>query len=172
MIRYGIDYYEGLLRIQSKTAEDIAKVRWEWIAHLRPKYVLDYGSGAGFFRAYRPEGVDVDSYDIAPQVPQTGITRDCYDVICFFDVLEHVADWADLDHVLKKTKYLAGTVPILQNGKDLFAWKHYKPGEHFHYWNEDGFEKEMNKIGFEKMAHGWPECPPRVDILSFQYRRD
>jgi len=170
MIKYGIDYYEGLLRIQSKTAQDIAEIRWGWIEHLRPKYVLDYGSGVGFFRAFRPPGIEVDTYDVGP-VAQTGITRDCYDVICFFDVLEHIADWATILPVMHKAKYIAGTVPILNDGKDLFKWKHYKPGEHFHYWHERGFEVEMNRIGFEKMAHGWPECPPRVDILSFQYRR-
>ena len=170
MIHYDITYYDNLLRAYSATARQISDIRWEFISSLRPKTVLDYGCGVGWFRAFKPDGVEVDTFDIGP-FTQTGIRREAYDVVCFYDVLEHIPDWDTIRPVIEKATYVAGTVPILVNGQVLSSWKHYKPGEHFYYWSEEGFEEAMNEVGLEKIEHGWPECPPRKDILSFKYRR-
>lgn len=170
MIHYDVEYYDNLLRQYSSTAREIAIIRHEFIRSLRPKWILDYGSGVGWFRAFRPDGVEVDTFDIGP-FTQTGISRDSYDIVCFHDVLEHIPDWGTIAPIISKAKYVAGTVPILVNGQVLSTWKHYKPGEHFYYWSEKGFESAMNEVGLERIEHGWPECPPRTDILSFKYRR-
>jgi hypothetical protein len=77
---YNLDYYEEMLRRNSKTAEKITKIRWQFISRISPKLVLDYGSGCGWFRAYRPTEVTVDTYDIG-KYPQTGIKHDFYSSI-------------------------------------------------------------------------------------------
>jgi len=169
-MEYNLEYLENLIRLQSKTAQDIAERRWAWISDLDPKTVLDYGCGAGWFRAFRTNGAWVDSYDIGPYA-QTGIRRKNYDVVCFFDVLEHMKTLEEVSGVVVMAKYVAGTVPIIQDCRPLQTWKHYKPGEHFQYWSEAGFEAAMEAIGLVKIAHGWVECPPREDIMSFKYRR-
>lgn len=174
---YNIDYYENLLRRYSKTAFTINTQRWVWILnHCSPRTVLDYGSGVGWFRAYRPESVLVDSYDIAP-VTQTGITQDYYDLICFWDVLEHMEITSHkLEKLLTITDAVAGTIPIaenfLQKGNKLEDWKHYKPGEHVHYFCCSSLDAYFENKGFVLINRTmtW-ECPPREDILTFFYRR-
>ena len=81
-MKYDLEYYELTLRLNSATAEQICKVRWDWIEECNPSVVLDYGSGVGWFRAWRPSGIEVYSYDIA-DCPQTGIKLALYDVVCF-----------------------------------------------------------------------------------------
>jgi len=165
---YDIDYYENLLRIYSKTAEDICRIRWEWLASVNPKTVLDYGSGVGWFRAYRPPGVSVHSYDLGPY-PQTGVELQIYDIVCFWDVLEHIPDFSIIEPILRLANYVAVTVPI-RNG-DLTGWKHFKPGEHLHYFTEETLCALFSMYGFELVKKGFPECPPRKDIGSFLFTR-
>lgn len=169
-MKYDINYYENMLLTYAGTAEQISRIRWDWISEVNPKTVLDYGSGVGWFRALRPKGILVDSFDVA-YYPQTGISQTKYDVICFFDVLEHMRTFDEIQKILAKATYIAGTVPILRNGQKVKEWKHYKPGEHVRYWSESSFEACLLNEGFQKISHGWPECPPRTDILSFLYKK-
>ena len=166
---YNLEYYEKMLREYSKTAEYICQLRWRLILELDDvSTVLDYGSGVGWFRAFRPSGICVDSYDIA-NYPQTGILRDWYDVICLWDVLEHVGNAAHLNGLLKRCKYIALTVPIKPKNVKLSDWKHYKPGEHLHYFTPELLDLFFNK--FRRIKSGYFECPPREDILTAIYER-
>lgn len=166
---YGIDYYEAMLRAYSESAPDISRRRWEWLAELKPRRVLDYGSGVGWFRAFRPPGVEVDSFDVGP-APQTGIKTVVYDVVCFWDVLEHVPDFSELDPILRLARAVAGTVPVYNEGRDLVGWKHFKPGEHLHYFTEKTLQALLRKYGFRllRISREW-ECPPREDIVNFLF---
>jgi len=166
-MKYDIEYYENLLRIQSNTAEKINKIRWNFILEvLSPNNILDYGSGCGFFRAYRPSGIEVDSYDIGPY-PQTGIRIKLYDVVCFWDVFEHINDFKVIEPILALSSAVALSIPIKPDNKHFADWKHFKIGEHLHFWNEDTLQAFFLKYGFNKVKNsGYPECPPREDILS------
>ena len=164
---YDIEYYENMLRMYSQSAEQICKIRWDFVDCITPWHVLDYGSGVGWFRAYRPEGVEVDTFDVGPY-PQTGITRDSYDLITLWDVIEHLPTW---NPQWEKTQYVALTVPILPEGQNIVEWKHWKPSEHLKIFTEDILDALFEKYGFEKVKSGYPECPPRVDIGSFLYRK-
>lgn len=167
-MNYDIDYYENLLRRYSRTAEEICRIRWDWIAELNPKSVLDYGSGVGWFRAYRPKGVVCHSYDIGPY-PQTGMKAQVYDVVCFFDVLEHIPDFGIIEPVMRLANNVATSLPI-RNG-DLAGWMHFKPGEHLHYFTEEMLSAFMAEYGFVMAKKGAPECPPRKDIKSYIFKR-
>lgn len=165
-MRYDLEYYENLLRRYSKTAEQICQIRWDWISEFDTNTVLDYGSGVGWFRAYRPKNVIVHTYDIGP-FAQTGILRDEYDMVVFWDVLEHLSNIFDIVHILSKAKYIAGTVPVIQPGQEAVAWKHWKPGEHLVTWKETDWRATLWHLGWKVIKHGAPECPPREDIWSF-----
>jgi hypothetical protein len=173
-IEYDINYYEGLLKLQAKTGEDIARRRWNFLGGINFGTVLDFGSGAGFFRIHRPEGLHVDSFDIMP-VPQTGIQSRTYDLICFWDVLEHLPSFEPVKQMLdmKKVKFVAATVPIVPDKEGFFLkdWKHYKPGEHLHYFTKETFELLFDSFGFRLIKHGTPECPPRQDAETFLFER-
>jgi hypothetical protein len=169
---YDIEYYEHMLREYSVTAEKICKIRWDWIADVKPRYVLDYGSGVGWFRAFRPEDVEVDSYDIAVY-PQTGLVATCdYDAVCFWDVLEHIPNFNSLANILKTTKYVALTLPLIDGVSDVATWKHFKPNEHLHFFTQDILVAMFNHYGFSLLKHGKPECPPREDVYSFLFKKE
>jgi hypothetical protein len=123
--------------------------------------------------------VVVDSYDIGKigdaDYPQTGIRHDHYDLICLWDVLEHV-DWAnapdaDILEWMGKADNIAITVPVLPLGKMLDGWKHYKPGEHLTYFSIESLTQFIEQQGFTLTKKGTPECPPRADIYSFLFAR-
>ena len=168
LLKYDLDYYENMLREYSKTAEEISSVRWDWIKETNPKVVLDYGSGVSWFRAWRPKGVEVYSYDIA-KYPQTGIKLITYDVICFWDVLEHIRDFDEIEPVLRLSRNVALSLPLVKE-ENLAAWKHFKPGEHLHYFTEKTLNALFEKYGFMQVRIGQPECPPRKDITSVLYK--
>jgi len=166
---YDLNYYENLLRIHSATAESICKRRWLFLSeHIQDlKKVLDYGSGVGWFRAWAPPGIAVWSYDIG-LYPQTGIDLIGYDVTCFWDVLEHIRDFQDIEPILMLSKKVACTVPIIPE-EGLSEWKHFKPGEHLHYFTKDSLVALFDKFGFSPMVENDCECPPRKDVTTFLF---
>ena len=167
---YNINYYENMLREYSKSAEKISKIRWDFISEINPNKVLDFGSGVGWFRAWRPKDVEVYSYDIG-KFAQTGIPTGDFDIICMWDVLEHFENLNEVRYLLDRTKYIALTVPLLPKNQDLKAWKHYKPGEHYHHFSKETLDCFMSGYGFEHIRSGYFECPPRQDILSALYKK-
>ena len=168
---YDIEYYENMLRNYSANAEKISKIRWEFLKELKPKTVLDYGAGVGWFRAWRPSGVKVDSYDIGCY-PSTGILQESYDVVCFFDVLEHFVILTELLPIFNKARFIVGTIPILPIDKPLKVWKHFKPGEHTHHRPKEDWVATFKYLGWRVQKEGSPECPPRSDIWSFILERN
>jgi len=174
-ISYDCNYYYNLLRIQSSTAKLIADIRWDFIKEIEPKTVLDFGSGCGFFKAFAPPNVQVDTYDIMP-IPTTGITRKEYDLVCLFDCIEHVK-WdtnpdKKMNKVIQMGKHIFVTVPILPFEKKFSSWKHNKPGEHL--WRFKTYDSVIHffwERGFFLLKAGLPECPPREDITSFLFKK-
>jgi hypothetical protein len=169
-VKYDIEYFETMLRINSPTAKEINAIRWDWIKDVHAKTILDFGSGIGFFRAFRNNGAVVDTYDVGPYC-QTGIRREHYDLVTMWDVLEHLETMDDARRILNKTDHFACTVPVLPLGKALTSWKHYKPGEHLRFFLNGNIERFMEEEGFRLLKKGRPEVPPREDIESFLFRR-
>jgi hypothetical protein len=177
---YNLDYFELMLRQNAGTAELINKIRWKFILDYILKddafesdgfiRVLDYGSGIGFFRDWRPEGVEVDTFDIA-DYPQTGKWHEKYDIVCFFDVLEHLPNFSVVFDYLQTAKYVVLSIPILPEGVELTTWKHYKPGEHLHYFSEETLKTFLKTYDFQLVKKGQPECPPRQDVWDFLFKK-
>jgi len=169
---YDLNYYEKMLRLYSGTAEEINKRRWHFLkSHIqRLNTVLDYGCGVGWFRAWRPPGVKVFSFDIA-MYPQTGVEIQIYDCTCFWDVLEHIPDFAAIEPILALSRFVAVSIPIPNDETGLNGWKHFKPGEHLHYFTRASLNALFNKYGFDLLLEDDFECPPRLDVSSFIYRR-
>lgn len=167
---YNHDYYDLVLRQNSSTAECICGIRWEFVSSVNPRTVLDYGAGVGWFRAFAPKWTKVDTYDIGPFV-QTGIQHERYDLVTMWDVIEHIPDLDVLKDIFAKTSYVAMAVPILPEGKSLKEWKHYKPGEHLHYFTVRLLDEIMACYGFNKIKEGSPEGVLREDIVSVLYAK-
>lgn len=183
MIKYDLDYYYNLLRIHAGTAEKICKIRWEFLLNNlsfkdfddESLIVLDYGCGPGFMKAFAPDNVLVDTFDILP-VPQTGIRSDEYDIVMLYDVLEHI-DWKNnpdysIENILKKTKYVVVSVPILPDEKSFDTWKHNKPGEHLtRFRGSEHVLNFFNDRNLKCVELSDVECPPREDIVSFLFKK-
>jgi len=169
-MKYDIDYFERTLRLNSSTAEKISAIRWNFVNLCDAKHVLDFGAGIPWFRVFRPAGVEVDTYDIGV-APQTGITRERYDLITFWDVLEHLEDLTLANAMISCSKWVAVTVPILPPGILLHEWKHYKPGEHICTFTDHSIIEFFDKRGFELGIKGHPECEIRSDIGSYLFGR-
>lgn len=171
-MNYDIEYFEKMLRQYSKTAEIISKIRWNFVSQVSPKIVLDYGSGIGWFRAFRPNGILVDSFDVA-NYPQTGIMASGqYDLVCMWDVLEHIPNFEIIQEVLGRSNYVAISIPIKPDGIRLEAWKHFKPMEHLHYFTKESLTALFQRYDFRLLAVDTPECPPREDIVSFIFKKE
>jgi hypothetical protein len=178
-MEYGLSYYENMLREYSATAEEICRKRWTFLnEHCEPvalnkenAKVLDFGSGVGWFRAFRPRWCDVWSYDIA-DYPQTGIELQTYDVVTMWDVLEHIPDFTELEAVFRLADYVALSLPIKPEGVEYSSWKHLKPREHLRYYTKESLRGLFAEYGFEPIYKSTEiECPPREDILTALFRR-
>jgi len=176
---YDTHYFENMIEMYAATGQKINRTRWDFILNTKSKLILDYGCGCNMFGLFRPDKTIVDSYDIGhigeASYPQTGIRHEKYDLICFWDVLEHV-DWEsepdeDILNWMQKTTYVAATLPIHPTNKPGPGWKHWKPDEHLTYFTIESFAAFMEEQGFELTMRGMPECPPRKDIVSFLLRR-
>ena len=102
---------------------------------------------------------------------ETGVELLMYDVVCFWDVLEHTLDFVTIVPILALAKYVAITLPLMPMQEKLSTWKHFKPGEHLHYYTADTLDALFAKYGFELRKAGQPECPPRKDITSVLYAK-
>jgi hypothetical protein len=114
----------------------------------------------------------VDSYDLA-YYPQTGIsTNGSYDLMCMWDVLEHIPNFEVIQDVLMRSKHVAISVPVKPDKVKLEEWKHFKPMEHLHYFSQESLISLFSKYGFRIVTAKTPECPPREDIISFIFRNE
>jgi len=166
-----IEYYYKMLREYTDTARKINTIRWQLLKkYISLKVVLDYGCGVGWFKAFAPKEVEVDNFDIM-KVPQTGITRNYYDLVCLWDVLEHFDSIKELESILKLSPVIALTIPIVKQSTNLGNWKHFKPREHKLYFSRESLILLFKNYGYELIYEGTPECPPREDILTAIFRR-
>lgn len=170
-MHYGLNYFEHMLRKMSATAEDVCSKRWDFIKETNARTILDYGCGVGWFRAFRPPDLVVNTYDIG-SYPQTGILETKYDLICFFDSLEHVPDLRILDWIWSRTNFVAVVIPIKPDYVLMEKWKHYRPpDEHANYFTLSSIHEFFHKRNFQLIKYNQCECPPREDVWSILYKR-
>jgi hypothetical protein len=111
--------------------------------------------------------------------PHTKFDREAYMksiTLLLFDVLEHMHD----PHAFLMTipqKRLIMTIPVfpaatINTLEELEGWKHTRPGEHFIYATEAGIIDIVTESGWNIEYKGYPECPPREDILTLVLTRN
>jgi hypothetical protein len=123
-----------------------------------PNSILDVGYGNGsFLKACKDTikkcyGNDVSNYNLPDGVHFVNdIFSDYYDVITFFDSLEH---FQDIDFVKNlKCKYILISVPWCHYHSDIWFenWKHRRPDEHIYHFNDKSLNNFMMGCGFENM---------------------
>lgn len=121
-----------------------------------PESILDVGYGSGdFLRACTNSVKKCYGNDISGhQLPEgiefiDDITSQHFDVITFFDSLEH---FECIDFVKNlDCKYVIISVPECHYFSDEWfdSWKHRKPNEHLWHFNKESLINFMNENGFE-----------------------
>lgn len=146
---------------------EITAARARKVAEYTYRKILDFGCGAGtFINRLLADGIDVTGFDINPHSGQCVVERlyDSYSGVTFWDSLEHLNDPA---MVLKgiSADYVFICTPNSNNhdGRNLTTWKHYRPKEHIHYFNESSLKVLLASCGFDMVEVSFEESLWRLD---------
>jgi hypothetical protein len=121
-----------------------------------PRSLLDVGYGSGdFLMAAKKIVPEVRGFDVPPAYPVEGVTivddmydRD-YDLVTFFDALEHFPDIYEIRRL--KAKFVCVSLPWCHYFSDQWfeTWKHRKPNEHLWHFDDASLPRFMADIGYE-----------------------
>ena len=122
--------------------------------------LLDIGYGNGDFLNCAknfvpcPCGFEINEYHIPDGCKFVGdIYKEEFDVVCFFDVLEHFDNIYDIENI--KTKYMYISVPECHYSSDewFINWKHRKPDEHLWHFNKESLRNFMKEVGYDLVVY-------------------
>ena len=124
-----------------------------------PNKLLDVGYGQGHFLNIAKDiifncfGNDITNECPLPEkcVFVDDIYNDTYDIVTFFDTLEHFNDIYEIKNL--KTKYIAISMPWCNyKGDEWFeSWKHRRPDEHLWFFNDHSLTNFMTEVGYERI---------------------
>ena len=130
----------------SRPVKAMSELRWNFIRACldlpRGSRILDVGYGNGaFLKHARDAGMDIYEIDLHSEdfgIPVVDFDNGMdFDLICFFNSLEHFPSFSP---ILKlKSRSVIVSIP---NAPDFLLatpklWRHYKPGEHLHYFSHE-----------------------------------
>lgn len=152
----------------------LTKARCDFVAKHYEGQVVDIGIGGGrFVTEFGAAG-----YDVSAEAVDWLKAQDKY-----FDPYKHhteaITCWDSLEHIPEPERLISMvgewvfvSMPTYKNQRDCLASKHYKPGEHLHYWTERGFILWFARNGFACMDINDIESDlGREGITSFAFRR-
>jgi hypothetical protein len=131
------------------------------------KSVLDFGYGNGSFLKHCHKmqkncfGYDISDYPLVDGITKVeSATQNGYDLITFFDSLEHIEDENIVGFLQGlKCKFIFVSLPWYHNfGDEWFkGWKHRRENEHFHHFTSGGLCSTLEMAGFTPVYIGNPE---------------
>ena len=154
--------------------EALTRARMEMVKrHIDPASVLDVGIGGGRF----VEEAGCFGYDVNEQanfwLRSKNVFRDAsfgWPAMTFWDSLEHVPDPEAL--VRSVGEWVFVSMPVYKDQADCLKSKHFKPGEHLHYWSVRGLVGWCAKMNFGCVEINERESElGREGITSFAFRR-
>lgn len=173
--KYNIEYLEKYSRFDKTKTKILNALRLDKILefiHEDEISLLEVGYGTGEFLkgAASSEYINIDAYgyDIIPselptnvkrveRINDTFVCKDTglkkFDVVCFFDSLEHIAVNDIRDYLkLFDTKYMFISVPWFHyhESTEWFKdWIHRRPNEHLHHFDSFGLMNLLSSIGYD-----------------------
>lgn len=173
---YGITYWdEYQQRDRTPMGHALTKARIDMVKR-RCTRVVDVGIGGGAFViaaancGLDPRGTDINHLATG-WLRVRGQLWDGGDVeaMTFWDSIEHIDDPSVL---LSKTQWAFISTPVYDDEAAVRASKHFKPGEHIHYWSVCGMIDYIAAQGFGLMEYNTMESDlGREGIGSFAFRR-
>jgi hypothetical protein len=179
--------YAGIDGRVRQLAAQRAAVMDAFIAPVFPRGAfLDFGCGTGHVvRQAAALGWDARGHDLCLYAADILFCFEPWgrpwDVVAFFDSLEHLADQAgtirDLD-----AEWVMVSVPNCARPDDwrwLSQWRHLRPGEHLWHWGRPTLARFFRQLGYREVmvSHFEDEYRPNPDqpepnILTAIYRRE
>jgi 2-polyprenyl-3-methyl-5-hydroxy-6-metoxy-1,4-benzoquinol methylase len=145
-VSYDASYVE---KYDAYPTEEMSKLRLDYLLEFATEgRLLDFGYGKGDFVKAASEHFDAYGYDIhgLDFGVQEGSLDDQWDVVTFYDSLEHLPDLSIAERLAENAKLVIISTPKPPKSfpKDR-SWRHYKPGEHLHYFSIDSLRCIVNK---------------------------
>jgi hypothetical protein len=176
--------YDGTYARQydHRPAREMSEVRWRFIqSHLtlpNNSKILDIGYGNGaFLKRAREAGMEIYGIDVHTEdfgVPTIDFDTDLhFDLVCFFDSLEHFANFEPIFRLNADAAIIS--IPnrpstVLESPR---SWRHFKPGEHLHYFSTKSLDRIMQTWGYNhRLTEGFPEDALRGKLLIDQKQTD
>ena len=159
---YDYDYVNSSYNQYGEKGSQMAGLRLGYLVSKLgywPKSILDVGYGNGDFLNICKNKIDSYGNDISGYPVPQGVTfvenifDRHYDVICFFDVLEH---FEKIDFVQNlKCDYIFLSLPWCHNFSDEWFsnWKHRRPEEHLWHFDEKSIKNFFNEMGYEMIDY-------------------
>lgn len=120
-----------------------------------PKSILDVGYGNGSFLKVCKDiipkcyGFDISTFPIPDGCTKVdNISENFYDVITFFDSLEHFENIEFIKDL--KCNFICISVPYCHYKNDEWfeEWKHRRPDEHLWHFNKESLKSFMSRMGY------------------------
>jgi hypothetical protein len=161
-IKYDENYVNTRYNTYGNLVENMSNLRLGYLIGAlgyTPSSILDVGYGNGSFiktcskiinKCY---GNDVSGYSLPENIEFVyDIYNNEFEVVCFFDVLEHFDNIYDIKNL--KTKYIYISVPECHYISDSWFqnWKHRRPNEHLYHFNRESLVLFMQEIGYSTVS--------------------
>lgn len=159
---YDYDYVNSSYNQYGEKGSQMAGLRLGYLVSKLgywPKSILDVGYGNGDFLKICKNKIDSYGNDISGYPVPKGVTfvenifERHYDVICFFDVLEHFEKINFVQDL--KCDYIFLSLPWCHNFSDewFLNWKHRRPDEHLWHFDEKSIKNFFNEMGYEMIDY-------------------
>lgn len=174
-MNYDSGYFAHYQKLdETPTGAALTKARLELVhKFIDPAFGCDIGIGGGRY-VKESEGF---GFDVCPDALEWLANRgslcgehNSIQVATCWDSLEHIPEPEKL--LARVREWLFVSMPIYKDMADVLQSKHYKPGEHLHYWTLAGFIAWCERQGFEvqEVNHA-EEDLGREGITSFAFKR-
>jgi hypothetical protein len=177
--------YQKILLGRGEGNMRMAYLRYGYLAGTlgrTPGSSLDVGYGDGAFLSVCTALKHTECYgnELDPQgLPAgctfvTDITSKLFDVICFFDSLEHFEDISFLERLQCNHIYVSIPNCVYLSDEWFQNWFHRKPEQHIRHFNYQSMTKLLASYRYELMAYSYIESMIResgTDILTMIFKR-
>jgi hypothetical protein len=117
-----------------------------------PDSLVDVGPGSGAFALNASKIIKsvkindtIKRDDIALEWTDEPFSEPC-EVLTMFDVMEHIEDLSFVERI--RARYVVLSVPCFPGIDKFENWKHRRPDEHIHHFDEDSLVKFMASKGW------------------------
>lgn len=161
IVDYNIEYVDNSYNNYGESVSNMSHLRLGYLLgvlgdNFKINNILDVGYGNGDFLKTCLKSIpncygnDISNYPLPDGCTFVGdIMSNKFDVICFFDCLEHIHDINFVSEL--NTEYVYISLPWCHYHSDEWFndWKHRREDEHIWHFNEDSLIKFMDFCGFD-----------------------